>query len=256
MSATCCMVALSSTHRTILLTWSSQSCVRASPWYHAVRERSNQLPGIRRAFAAVGASVRAPCRRHHTPLHLAARGGRRRVAPASPATELKVEHAAAPRAGRSRGRLLRDREGRKARTPRRSPQEIAAAFTPTAAARERDRRRPVRELPRRSRRRVPLARRCRAARSPDAATAYGAGKTICIDYSSPNISKHLAYHHIRGTTIGHALAQIFRALGYRVVGINFLGDWGTTHGMLLAAYEMWGAPAIDRSTSRRSTSCT
>src|SRR6185369_3608720 len=67
--------------------------------------------------------------------------------------------------------------------------------------------------------------------------ALGAGKTICIDYGSPNISKHLAYHHIRGTTIGHALAQIFRALGYRVVGINFLGDWGTTHGMVIAAYE-------------------
>jgi arginyl-tRNA synthetase len=66
--------------------------------------------------------------------------------------------------------------------------------------------------------------------------AHGAGKTICIDYGSPNISKHLAYHHIRGTTIGHALAQSFRALGYKVVGINFLGDWGTTHGMVLAAF--------------------
>lgn len=68
----------------------------------------------------------------------------------------------------------------------------------------------------------------------------GAGKTICIDYGSPNISKHLAYHHVRGTTIGHALAQAFRALGYKVVGINFLGDWGTTHGMLLAAWHKWG----------------
>jgi arginyl-tRNA synthetase len=66
--------------------------------------------------------------------------------------------------------------------------------------------------------------------------SHGAGKTICIDYGSPNISKHLAYHHIRGTTIGHALAQSHRALGYKVVGINFLGDWGTTHGMVLAAY--------------------
>lgn len=65
---------------------------------------------------------------------------------------------------------------------------------------------------------------------------YGAGKTITIDYGSPNISKHLAYHHIRGTTIGHSLAQTYRALGYKVVGINFLGDWGTTHGMVLAAY--------------------
>lgn len=68
----------------------------------------------------------------------------------------------------------------------------------------------------------------------------GNGKTICIDYGSPNISKHLAYHHIRGTMVGHALAQTFRALGYRVVGINFLGDWGTTHGMLLAAWARWG----------------
>lgn len=69
----------------------------------------------------------------------------------------------------------------------------------------------------------------------------GTGKTICIDFSSPNISKHLAYHHIRGTTIGHALVHIFRALGYKVVGINFLGDWGATHGMVIAAYERWGA---------------
>jgi arginyl-tRNA synthetase len=69
---------------------------------------------------------------------------------------------------------------------------------------------------------------------------HGEGQTICIDYSSPNISKHLAYHHIRSTVIGHALAQIYRALGYRVVGINHLGDWGTTHGMLLAAWNLWG----------------
>ena len=68
------------------------------------------------------------------------------------------------------------------------------------------------------------------------------GEAICIDYSSPNISKQLAYHHIHGTAIGHALCNIFRALGYRAVGINHLGDWGTTHGMLLAAYERWGAP--------------
>jgi arginyl-tRNA synthetase len=68
----------------------------------------------------------------------------------------------------------------------------------------------------------------------------GKGSTICIDYSSPNISKHLAYHHIRGTVTGHALVHIFRALGHNVVGINFLGDWGTTHGMLIAAWNKWG----------------
>lgn len=73
-------------------------------------------------------------------------------------------------------------------------------------------------------------------------TSVGADRTICIDFSSPNISKQLAYHHIRSTVIGHALVNLHRALGYRVVGINHLGDWGTTHGQLLAAYEKWGAP--------------
>jgi arginyl-tRNA synthetase len=70
----------------------------------------------------------------------------------------------------------------------------------------------------------------------------GAGRTVVIDYSSPNISKHLAYHHIRSTVIGHALCNLHRALGTRVVGVNHLGDWGTTHGQLIAAYKRWGAP--------------
>lgn len=68
----------------------------------------------------------------------------------------------------------------------------------------------------------------------------GAGQTVCIDYSSPNISKHLAYHHIRSTVIGHALVNLYRAVGYKVIGVNHLGDWGTTHGMLIAAYKKWG----------------
>ncbi|HEY4058025.1 MAG TPA: arginine--tRNA ligase [Kofleriaceae bacterium] len=80
-----------------------------------------------------------------------------------------------------------------------------------------------------------------ASRSNTLLPIIGTDKTICIDYSSPNISKHLAYHHIRGTTLGNSLKHIFRALGYKVIGINFLGDWGTTHGMLLAAYNMFGA---------------
>lgn len=68
----------------------------------------------------------------------------------------------------------------------------------------------------------------------------GAGQTIVIDYSSPNVSKQLAYHHIRSTMIGHSLVQIFRALGYTVIGLNHLGDWGTTHGKLIAAWKLWG----------------
>jgi arginyl-tRNA synthetase len=65
----------------------------------------------------------------------------------------------------------------------------------------------------------------------------GAGKTVCIDFSSPNIAKHLAFHHIRSTMIGNALARLYAALGYRVVRINFLGDWGTSFGKLIAGWK-------------------
>jgi arginyl-tRNA synthetase len=72
--------------------------------------------------------------------------------------------------------------------------------------------------------------------------SYGAGKTVCVDFSSPNIAKQLAYHHIRSTVLGHALVNLHRALGFKVVGINHLGDWGTTFGMIIAAIQEWGAP--------------
>ena len=72
--------------------------------------------------------------------------------------------------------------------------------------------------------------------------SFGAGKTVCVDFSSPNIAKQLAYHHIRSTVLGHALVNLHRALGFKVVGINHLGDWGTTFGMIIAAIQEWGAP--------------
>ena len=75
-------------------------------------------------------------------------------------------------------------------------------------------------------------------------SALGAGKTIVIDYSSPNIAKHLALHHLRSITIGGTLYRIFQALGYRCVGINFLGDWGTNFGQLIVAYKRFGSPEM------------
>jgi len=70
----------------------------------------------------------------------------------------------------------------------------------------------------------------------------GKGRTVIVEYSSPNIAKHLGVHHIRSTMIGHALCMIYSALGYRTVGVNFLGDWGTQFGILMAAYKKWGGP--------------
>ena len=62
------------------------------------------------------------------------------------------------------------------------------------------------------------------------------GKVICIDYSSPNIGKELAFHHLRSTMIGNSLARIYKASGYKVERINHMGDWGTAFGKLIVMY--------------------
>lgn len=68
----------------------------------------------------------------------------------------------------------------------------------------------------------------------------GAGKTICIDYSSVNVAKPFHIGHLSTTVIGGALYKIFKFLGYNVVGINHLGDYGTQFGKLISAYKRWG----------------
>ena len=68
----------------------------------------------------------------------------------------------------------------------------------------------------------------------------GAGKTICIDYSSVNIAKPFHIGHLSTTVLGGALYRIFKFLGYHTVGINHLGDYGTQFGKLISAYKHWG----------------
>ncbi|MHC4599756.1 MAG: arginine--tRNA ligase [Planctomycetota bacterium] len=68
----------------------------------------------------------------------------------------------------------------------------------------------------------------------------GRSRVVVLDYSSPNVSKALAFHHIRSTMIGQALVNLHRATGWRTVGINHLGDWGTTFGQLMVAVLRWG----------------
>ncbi|MBQ8428756.1 MAG: arginine--tRNA ligase [Clostridia bacterium] len=68
----------------------------------------------------------------------------------------------------------------------------------------------------------------------------GAGKTICIDYSSLNIAKPFHIGHLSTTVLGGALYRIFNYLGYKTVGINHLGDYGTQFGKLISAYKRWG----------------
>ena len=73
------------------------------------------------------------------------------------------------------------------------------------------------------------------------ASDEGNGKTICIDYSSPNVAKNFHVGHLRTTIIGNSLYHIFDKLGYKVERINHLGDWGTQFGKLIVAYKKWGS---------------
>jgi arginyl-tRNA synthetase len=80
-------------------------------------------------------------------------------------------------------------------------------------------------------------------RDPDryGGAGVGAGRSIVIDYSSPNIAKPFSVGHLRSTIIGQALHNILSFLGYQVIGDNHLGDWGTQFGKLLSAFARWGS---------------
>ena len=68
----------------------------------------------------------------------------------------------------------------------------------------------------------------------------GRGEVVVIDFSSPNIAKPFGVHHLRTTAIGWSLYRLYGALGYKPVGINHLGDWGTQFGKLIVAFRRWG----------------
>ena len=68
----------------------------------------------------------------------------------------------------------------------------------------------------------------------------GNGKNVVIDYSAPNIAKPFHIGHLRSTVIGGALYNVYKKLGYHVIGINHLGDYGTQFGKLIEGYKRWG----------------
>ncbi len=68
----------------------------------------------------------------------------------------------------------------------------------------------------------------------------GEGKTVVLDYSSPNVAKPFHIGHLGTTVIGHSLKLLHEFAGYKCIGINYLGDWGTQFGKLIVAYKLWG----------------
>ena len=67
----------------------------------------------------------------------------------------------------------------------------------------------------------------------------GAGQTVVLDYSSPNVAKPMHIGHIRSTILGEAMKRVLRAVGYTVVADNHLGDWGTQFGKLIVAWHRY-----------------
>lgn len=72
-------------------------------------------------------------------------------------------------------------------------------------------------------------------------SSEGKNKKIIVDYSSPNIAKPMHIGHLRSTIIGEALSNLYEFLGYKVIRWNYLGDWGTQFGKLIASYKLWGS---------------
>ena len=70
---------------------------------------------------------------------------------------------------------------------------------------------------------------------------YGQHRTVIVEYSSPNIAKPFHIGHIRSTVIGNALYKLYDAVGFDVVRINHLGDYGTQFGKMIVAYRKWGS---------------
>ena len=71
-------------------------------------------------------------------------------------------------------------------------------------------------------------------------SSNGNGKTICIDYASVNLAKYMHIGHLCTTIIGESLARIFENEGYKVVRMNYVGDYGTPWGKMISGYKLWG----------------
>lgn len=76
----------------------------------------------------------------------------------------------------------------------------------------------------------------------DFAVQNNSDKTIVIDYAAPNVAKNMGLHNLRSTVIGQCLYNVYKYLGYKTVGINHLGDWGTQFGKLIWSLEKWSNP--------------
>ncbi|CAO3650692.1 unnamed protein product [Cunninghamella blakesleeana] len=63
---------------------------------------------------------------------------------------------------------------------------------------------------------------------------------VVMDYSSPNIAKPFHAGHLRSTILGNFIKRIHQIMGYKVIGINYFGDWGKQYGLLAVGFKKYG----------------
>src|SRR4030066_87558 len=79
----------------------------------------------------------------------------------------------------------------------------------------------------------------------------GGNKNVIIDYSSPNVAKPMHVGHLRSTIIGQAIYNLYKFLGYKTIGDNHLGDWGTQFGIMIAGCKKYKSniPNLEKITT-------
>jgi arginyl-tRNA synthetase len=65
-------------------------------------------------------------------------------------------------------------------------------------------------------------------------------KRIIVEFSSPNIAKPFHAGHLRSTIIGGFLANLYTVMGWDVIKMNYLGDWGKQYGLLANGFKRFG----------------
>ncbi len=69
-------------------------------------------------------------------------------------------------------------------------------------------------------------------------------KKILVEFSSPNIARDFTAAHLRSTILGAFVANLYEAMGWDVVRINYLGDWGKHLGLLGLGWQKYGSEEI------------
>ena len=77
------------------------------------------------------------------------------------------------------------------------------------------------------------------------------GRTVMIEYSSPNTNKPLHLGHIRNNLLGYSVAQILQANGHRVIKANLVNDRGIHICKSMLAWKLYGDGETPASTGMK-----